>query len=258
MPLTRLPRHTLLCIALLGSAMAGAWAQQPAPPVLKKVAIVSLIGDEIAVDQYRQRVGTRIDFNEREVSPFNNPLYDHAALLAAAGTASKRFAGAQFLPLAVPKAGTALDPNTFATESGFTMSGAVLDALGQQGFDHLIAIAKLRAPARMQLFGLNVGAGHVRGLGFYVDQYLATQQLETGEQGQGFIAPYAYVSLTLVDVKAGAVVRTVPVTGSAAQSSARSRDGAGAWGALTAPEKVNLLRAVVQHHVAEGTLRLLE
>jgi hypothetical protein len=247
-------RTLLITLCLFGCALAQA---QWTPMALKKVAIVSLVGDEMAVDVYRRRVGTSIDSNDREVVPIDSPIFDHAALLAAAQAAGRAQPAASFAPLSVPKPGSAFDPNTLFDDKGTLVGRAAVDVLRQQGFDHLLTVSKFRGQARMQLMHQTIGSGYVQGLGFYVDNFLQTQRTDTGEIGRGFIAPYAYLMLRLVDLNTGAVVRSSTVTASAAQSAARNKDGVGAWGALTSGEKIGMLRGLIQEHVADEVAALL-
>ena len=73
---------------------------------------------------------------------------------------------------------------------------------------YLVVIAKSRGETRLQFRNERIGQGKLFGIGFYFDRYTVVEQDDTGYEGQGFLAPYAYLSLILVDLKSGTVLRT--------------------------------------------------
>ena len=247
-------RDILLALALLVHLTLSA---QPVTSPVKKVAIISLIGDELSVDVYRNRVGTSLDTNAREVVALQNPVFDHTALFAAADAATKLMPHVTFLPLAVPKAGGLLDPNLLIPDNTNLMVRDTSEALKQQGFDHVLAISKHTARARMRAQDGSLGAGYVRGLGFYVDNFKWTRRLDTGQYGEGFIAPYAYLKLSLIDLSTRAVVREEILTASVVQSAARNNEGLGAWDAMSPTAKTDMLRGFIQSGVSAVTTTLL-
>lgn len=247
-------RKLLLILALL---MHLAVSAQQATPPLKKVAIISLVGDQLSVDNYRERVGTRIDTNAREVIALQGPVFDHTALVATAQAASKLMSRVSFLPLSVPKSGSLLDPNLLLQDKTKSFDGAALEALKKEGFDHLLAVTKHSARANMRFANGDTGSGNLQGLGFYVDNFVRTRHGNTGNYAQGFVAPYAYLKITLVNLGDGAVVGEEIVTVSRIRSATENKEGLGAWDAISPAEKVEMLNWLIRTGISESIPRLL-
>lgn len=247
-------RKLLLCFALLTHLTISA---QTLVPPFKKVAIISLIGDQFSISVSRQKVGTHLDINEREVVPFQNPVFDHTALLAATQAASKLMSGVGFLPLSVPKADSSLDPNLMLQDKTKPIDGAALEALQKMGFDHLLAITKNTARVNMQFVNGTIGSGNLKGLGFYIDNFTYTRRGDTGNSAQGFVAPYAYVKLTLVSLGDGAIVREEIVTASRVRSATENKESLGAWDAISPAEKVDMLNSLIRTGISASMPRLL-
>ena len=248
-------RIVLLTLALLAHLAVNA---QSLPPSLKKVAVISLIGDQLSLDVYRQRAGVSLDTNAREVIALQDPVFDHIALLAAVDHGAKLVPKALFLPLSVPKAGSLLDPNLLLLDRAVPIPGTITDALQKQGFDHLLAITKHSARAQVLFSNGGTPGGTLKGLGFYVDNSLWTREADSANSAQGFIAPYAYLKLTLVDLSTGYTVREEFLTSSRAQSAVRNKEGLGAWDALNPKEKADMLNGLIRAGISAALSKLLQ
>lgn len=248
-------KHTvalLLGLAIFSSAQANGGDVQ-----YKKIAILSLIGDVMTIDTYRQRVGTSVDSNRQQIVPLPTPVFDHTALVAAEEALTKLLPTASVATLMVPTSGSDSDPARLLTDDKVLASSSTIAALRENGFTQLLAIAKFRAPARLQLFRQVVGNGHLRGLGFYVDNILQTKIVDSGEVGRGFIAPYVYIRLVLLDLKSLASLGDERITVSEVRSAASNSTGSDSWGAITPAEKVSMLQTLIQEGIAETVPRLL-
>jgi hypothetical protein len=245
----------LLTLALL--APLAVKAQSLASP-LKKVAIISLIGDQLSVDVYRRRAGSNLDINDREVVPLNDPVFDHTALFAVADAGAKLIPTAAFLPLAVPKAGSLLDPNFLLLDKSQPIAGSIADTLQKQGFDHLLVVTKHSASAQLRFADGNGGSGQLKGLGFYVDNTVRTRQGTTGAWVPGFIAPYAYLKLTLIDLGRGSIIKEETATASKVRSAAENKDATGAWDALSPTDKADMLRELIEKGISTALPKLLQ
>ena len=216
-----------------------------------KVAVVSLIGDVITIDTYRRKVGTMIGANYQEVIPVSTPVFDNTAISAAADAVYPQLAaGASVATLAVPTPGSGFDPARLVVDGTVSRSNALVTALRENGFTHLLAITKHRGTARLQLADETVGGGYLQGIGFYVDNELGTYRTDTGEMGKGFIAAYAYLRLLLINVDSLEIQGDKTVTASAARSTVDNKTGFDPWGAMTAEEKVSTLQRLLQEHVS--------
>ncbi|MGZ9080518.1 MAG: hypothetical protein ACXW2A_19535, partial [Burkholderiales bacterium] len=89
---------------------------------------------------------------------------------------------------------------------------------------------------------------------FYLDPGMIVTNRETGIRTEGFIGPYAYFVVSLVELPSGRVVGRSVVTQTTSASSAFQASFT-PWTALTADQKVNMLdgliRAGVQRAVPE-------
>jgi len=216
-----------------------------------KVAVVSLIGNVITIDTYRRKVGTLIGANYQEVLPVSTPIFDNTVISVAADAVYPQLApGASVATLAVPTPDSGFDPARLVVDGAVSRSNALVTALRESGFTHLLAITKHRGAARLQLADVTVGSGNLQGIGFYVDNDLGTYRTDTGAMGRGFIAPYAYLRLLLINVDSLEIQGDKTVTASAARSSVDNKTGFDPWGAMTAEEKVSMLQSLLKEHVA--------
>jgi hypothetical protein len=92
----------------------------------------------------------------------------------------------------------------------------------------------------------SVGSGHLEGIGFYVDRDARMRRSDTGEVGIGFLAPYAYIKVILVNLALGEVVREHMVTASNTISAARNKEGFDPWDALDSTQKVAAINRLVR------------
>jgi hypothetical protein len=235
---------------LLACALSGLAGAQAIDPSIQKLAVLSLIGDEMTVDTYRPRVGTGVDNNRREAIPVPSPVFDHAAIFAAVDALTPLLPASAVSALAVPAAGSLSDPNRLLAEGAIPPESAIVASLRQGGFSHLLLISKYRGLARLQLKDVAVGSGHLRGIGFYIDRDLRTKRSDTEESAHGFIAPYVYIRLTLVDLSTLAVRGERTIAASYTESAARNERGFDPWGALTPEQKVGSLKQLIERNVS--------
>lgn len=255
--------RVLWAAILLATAAAAASAQtEPlaasaaAAAPTKTYAIVSLIGDEFAVVTRRPLVGTQADPNLKKTVPISDPVFDRVAATAAEQAILSASPG-----MPVVKVGIR-DPRLFAlqdrllTESGDShdMRVALHDLLAKAGATDLLLIIKRRADALFPVVSGTVsGGGKIGGLGFFIDEVTLmfdTKHLQTGE---GFLAPYAYIMVSLMDIGTMNVVRSKAVQQSSMALTVEKVNAVLAWDALTAAEKVEALDGVIKTAVTSGT-----
>jgi hypothetical protein len=239
-----------LLALLLGMSMAWSANAQNQESSFKKVAIISLIGDVMTIDTYRRRVGTSVDTNYQEIVALPEPIFDHAALGASEDALAKLIPATAIASLVVPTPGSDSDPSRLLLEGKVSPSNALISTLRQSGFTHLLAIGKHRAPARLQLAEGAVGSGYLKGIGFYIDNDFATKRSDTGETARGFIAPYVYIKLVLVDLDSLELRGEEVITASAVRAAARNKTGFNAWDAISPEEKVSMLRALLGQRIS--------
>lgn len=244
-------RHSFaLLLALLMPLSAGAQPNGSNSP--SKIAIVSLIGDVMTVDTYRQRTGTAIDKNHKSTIALPKPVFDNAVLAAAEDAVFHQLAqDSTVATLAVPARGSGFDPARLLAGGAVSASNALVAALRTEGFTHLLAVTKHRGLARLELADGAVGSGHLEGIGFYVDHDFETTRVGTAESSVGFIAPYAYLRLLLIRLDTLEVQGDRTVTASVVRVAERSTSGLDPWDALSAEAKASMLLDLLQRHVTE-------
>jgi hypothetical protein len=230
----------------IGLVLAGQVAAQSHLASIKKVAIVSLIGDEMTVDTFRPQTGTRLNVNDQAVLPLKTLLLDQTALLTTQEGLSAALKGAVVHTLAVPAPQSDFDPNGLFNESRFVADHPMLGPIQRAGYTHLVAISKLRAPARLRLADGATGSGFLRGVGFYVDDLTVTSVIGAGGSARGFIAPYAYFRVSLVDLTTNKVVNEERLTESQALSASELPQGSDPWELLTPTQKFEFLRRLTE------------
>lgn len=240
---------------MLGAVFACA-AQAQAPAA--KIAVSSLVGDQVTVTVYREATTTSLS-NTSSVLKMPGPMLDVAVLKTAQDAVEKALPGAAVYPLKVPAAGSSVDPALVYAGDRPVAGNVLVDALKQQGFTHLLTATKHRNNNIIRIADGALGTGHgaIEGLGFYVDPTIRVQNTKTGELSEGMIAPYLYIRLRLLDLSTMAV-RTQTITANSAAGSARNQNGTDAWGALTAEEKMRALDALIREHVAEAVPLLFQ
>ena len=87
-------------------------------------------------------------------------------------------------------------------------------------------------------------------MGIYIDRQTEMITSDTQEQSTGFVAPYVYVRLSLVDLGSSVVLRQQTAYASQMRSTARGKKGFNPRDAFTADEKMNVLREMLEKEIA--------
>ena len=251
-------RRTLL-LGATGLAAAPVFAQAPDSTTDHRYAVLSIIGDRITLVGFRKTTGSRLDQNEKRTLTVSGPSIERSTLLSV-DDAVKR---------ALPKPATVLltggDPKLYSLQDAppdkpgdaAEAVEAIKALLQQSQATRLILVAPYRADARFPLKQGYIGSGKIAGLGIYVDRVASIQLIETGESAEGFIAPYAYFSVSLIDAKSLATIRRQAVTESALIATAEVKTAAEPWDVLSNQKKVEWLEQLVRRGVDRVMPQLL-
>lgn len=255
----------LLYLSVAASATAQSPTAMPSPaatPVDSRVfGLLSLIGNELNIVIARPQTGTLVDPNRREPLPVEDPIFDNSAINAAGNAIRKAIPRAELAVLNTRSAVLFEKQRDLFTDSNsvMTMPGAIVDALKAQQATHLMLITKHRAEAQLHFAGNSDGYGRLEGLGFYLDGSMLTSSASVGATGRGFIAPFVYVNVTLIDLKTMKILKRQAITASNTVSSARAQESnQSPWLALTASEKVNIIDRIVQREVGRTALEIMQ
>jgi hypothetical protein len=213
----------------------------------KRYAILSLVGDRILVVQREMSTGSRLDRNWRQFVEVPDGTLDKSMLLAVDDAIRRKDPGAQTI-LLTPK-----DPALYAAAqreldgTGDTrrVYEAVKSVLTGTNATHLVLVTKQRHQAQLRLRDGIVGSGYLEGVGFYVDYGTLARNVDTNEAERGFIAPFTYMNVALIDVASGKVVSEERAYGSAPYTTPNINIG-NAWTALTPQQKAERLAQVMR------------
>lgn len=224
----------------------------------RRYAILSLVGDRILVVQREMSTGSRLDRNLRRFVDVPGQVLDRSMLLAVDDAIRREDPAAQTV-LLTPK-----DPALYVAAArqldGTGDTARIYDAaksvLIGTNATHLLLVTKQRHQARLHLRDGVVGTGYLEGLGFYVDYGTLARSTDTNEAERGFIAPFTYVNIALIDVGSGKVVNEARVYGSLPYSTPNITIG-NAWEALTPQEKADRLAEVMRTEADRVVPRLI-
>lgn len=246
-----LRRRVVLLCAVATSAMGRAVAQG------RRWAALSLVGNKIEIVGARAEIGSRLSQNRRRAFDDAEGTLDRYVLQAVEGAMRAQDRSASLAMLALP--GSVLyDQPERAFEGGqVALPGNVVDALIATRASHMILLTKVRDAAKVPLYDTSIGVGTVQGIGFYVDNDIRLKLRESGNAADGVLAPFVYIRLSLVDVQTGEVVREEVVREMRTYSTAQNPKADVVWDVLTAEEKIESLRKMIDRSVGEATSKLL-
>jgi hypothetical protein len=225
-----------LHLALLGAMANAAHAAEA-----QKYAVVSLIGESLTITTFQPTTGSRLDTNIKETFVMPDSQIDRAALLAADGAIKKVEPAATVVLLELATLREMAEQRRLLDGDRFVAPQDLGAALKDTAATHLFLITKHRAEAALKAERTKLGSGPLQGLGFYVDNQKRMRRSDTGESGQGFLAPYAYFKVSLIDLASSKLIKQHVVTATTTLSAARNVDGGDAWGVLTTAQKITML-----------------
>ena len=243
---------------LAGLAAAPALAQTSGGAV-PRYAVMSILGDKITLVGYQPPIGSHLDQNDKRVIPITSPMFDNSALLAV-DDAIKRIQ-----PGAVTTLLASRDPRLFALQgNSLDQPGDAADSVAaikalllQSNATRLILLTPYRSEARFQMRENLVGSGHISGLALYLDRIMRVTRTSTGEDGTGYLAPYAYFSVSLIDAATLKTVRRKLLTESEVVPTSASKAATVPWETLTDAQKVEALQRLIRRGVESAIPELL-
>ena len=228
----------IVFVALAGFGAALAQAQQ-------RFAVISLIGDRMELAYAKGVDGQPVDRIERRYIPLDDSRIDRYTLLAANDVLKKLAPGPDPVLL------QAFDRSYFDVTSG---TSVIIDWTRQLVKDakpkvtHALLITKIQyegVPALQKPF---VGGGTLEGVGFFVGREAPPKGMDPNSGGPGFLSPFAYFQVTLVDLASGKVVREEKGTASN-MLSATGTDSGNPWDTLSAGQKLQAIIDLVKREL---------
>ena len=224
----------------------------------RRYAVLSLVGDALLVVQREMTTGTRVDRNTHTRVEMQGPALDNIVV----GAVDREIVRAE--PRTTPVLLAARRAEFFAIQSRALDEGtgiqkvveALRDVVAPTKATHLVLVTKHRAQAKLALVDGKVGSGLLEGLGFYIDPGMIVTNRETGIRTEGFIAPYAYFVVSLVELPSGRVLGRSVVT-ETASASAVNQSSFTPWATLTADQKVGMLDGLIKAGVQRAVPEVL-
>jgi lipoprotein NlpI len=229
-------------------------------------AVLSLIGDSLTIVGRMMETGTHLDPNSHKSVAIADPIFDNTAVQAAAKAVRKEFPIAEVAALNSRSKVLFDDQHALFEVSGEVMSmpDAIKAALREQHATKFVLIGKQRDDANFEFAnGIFSGRGKLEGLGFFLDGTTGTASVDpvTGKISQsakGFIAPYAYIQVVLVDFPSCHVQGKRKINGYTLAGSGRAEsDHDHPWDALSPAEKARHINQLVERKVAKAVRELV-
>jgi hypothetical protein len=252
-------RRAVIGLAVGGLAMMmDRVIAQDQSPLDRRWAALSLIGDKLTVVTYVPKVGSSIDTNLHETLPLPDATFDQDVIGTISDSVSSAVPGASVSLLLAKSPSHYEGQRDIVRTDTAKIHPDLVDAVRATGATYLVLVSKLRADARLQVMGGAVGSGWLEGLGFYIDRTYRMFRSDTGEVGVGFLAPFVYINVSIVEASTLRVVTALPVTASTTRSAARAKEGVDPWDALSPAEKVQMLRLMVRREVSAAVTSAIQ
>jgi hypothetical protein len=243
-------RHLIAAFLLLAVPLA-------AHAEARKYAVLSLVGDQLLVVKRELSVGSRLDKNTRVLVPLPSAVIDQAVVLAVDEALRRADPSARPVLLAARSPALFAAANRALDDGGTTrVFEAVRPVVAGAQATHLILVSKHRHQAMLKLRDGHVGSGWLEGLGFYIDPGETMRGTNTNEGERGFIAPFAYFSVALIDLARGRILAEEYVFASRANQTDETNIG-NAWTALSEEEKDRQLTALIREEAARVVPKLV-
>lgn len=129
------------------------------------------------------------------------------------------------------------------------------EMLAKVGATHLLLVSKHRGEARLLFADGRMGNGFLEGLGFYIDRNNRVENVQTGDTSFGYLAPFAYFRVALIDLAASRVLGEEVVTASRAIG---AQDKSNPWDVLSGDQKVTLLQDFIRAETRRAVTALVK
>ena len=240
---------------LLGVVLVAAAGFTAAAAHAQRYAVISLIGDRMQIAYASGVEGQPVDRITRRYVALDDTTIDRAALLAANDKLR------ELVPGSDPVLLQAFDRTLFDTSAGTAsviewVRQTVKDQKGTKVTRALI-VAKTTydgVPALQKPF---VGSGTLEGVGFFVGRTPPATGMDPNSAGPGFLSPFAYFEVSVVDLNSGRVLRSERGLASDLLS-ASGTDTGNPWDALSGQQKVKKLTDMVRAELGMVMPKLLK
>jgi hypothetical protein len=228
----------------------------------RRYAAMALVGDRLEVVVPQRGTGASTDRNLREIRQDGAGTFDRLALAAVQRAIERAEPGAGVTLLQLPATEYHQNPHKLIGDTQVALPGPVLDALERAGTTHLFLLTKHRADMQVRTMQGNAGIGKVQGLGFYLDPWFEFAHSEgrsrAAEGATGFLAPFVYIRVSLVDIKAGNVVREQLLTQAELMPVTTGAKSSDPWDLASNQDKLRILQRMLDAAVERAVPQLMQ
>ena len=228
---------------LVATALVAAAGFTAAVSHAQRYAVISLIGDRMQIAYARGVEGQPVDRIDRRYLPLDDTTIDRAALLAANDKLRELAPGSDPVLL------QAFERPLFDTSAGIAsvvewVRQTVKDQKGAR-VTRALLITKSTYDGIPALQKPYVGNGTLEGVGFFLGRTPPAPNMDPNSAGPGFLCPFAYFEVSVVELASGRVLRSE--RGLASNTlSATGTDTGNPWDAISGQQKVKTLVEMVR------------
>ena len=246
-------KRLLLAWAASGVLACGAHAAPSAP----SYAAISLVGDKLDIVTYQPKVGTRLDNNSHTPLTLSEDELDAAALRAIGHSLHDAAPGAPVALLAASTPDSFADQDHIFNSNHVTLPAEIDAAVHREGVTMLVLVTKHRGEAHLKQRNSFVGSGMLDGLGYYLDTNKRTRNYDTNVRSTGYLAPYVYADVSLIDVTTSTIVRQATIMSGYVIGTSNNGQAVHPWDALSNEEKVEQLKSLLTKELQETVPALI-
>jgi hypothetical protein len=229
------------------AALAGVSALPAMPSVAQEgrvYALMSLVADFLTVTGFEGTTGSMLRLNQTERMELQTDELERVVLRAALRALNESGAG-KAVPMLSDDGRLYSQQDKFIDGDSARLPAFLLDNLRAQKATHLMLVTKFNGVAKMRSADADLGTGRVEGLGFYLDRVTPLRRVETSDTTVGYLAPHAYLRLSLIDIAQGKVLRSKTVTASTVVTAAGTSAGANPWDVMSSAQKIAALSELI-------------
>ncbi len=250
---------TTRILAALVAVFLGMSAPLLAHAEARTYAVMSLVGDKLAITNYEPSVGSHLDTNKKKILDIGDTLFDEAAVRAANKVLKTADASASTTMMLTRDTGLYKSQNDMfdAPEANKADREYLLNLLKNRNVTHLLLITKMRTDADLKMDHEKAGDGKLEGLGFYIDNNVDVTSMSSLRSTKGVMAPYAYTKIRLIDAKTLQVLREQrAIAGHVVDTAAMGPNAATAFNDMTSKQKIDFIEQML-NSAMEGAVPLL-
>lgn len=199
-----------------------------------------------------------MDQNGHDLISLPPAALDNAALVAAQKAIEKADPEASVLLLELSSAQLQDDRSHLLKDGKYSPSVELSATLKREAATHLLLVTKRRAEASLQLAHGPTGSGTLEGLGYYIDRQLPVRSQDTHETTIGFLAPYAYFTVSCIDLATSQILKQRDVTATNTIAAGPSESPVDPWAILNPQQKLETLRIMISREIAAVVPEVLQ